>query len=764
MKVLSAWLFAVLFAPCSAYDYAVVGAGEIELIDKETSIPGIKTIFKDKPALVSVSGIEWEASETPTSTLTLNWVTLVDGEIVTSGSVDLDSTSRELLTSIDAGEIIISDRGRSTVEVRLQVDNSSASTTAEFQVFGAGAAIAPLLIILFLAMTTKMVEFSLFTGVFVGACMIAGNINDGFKSTLDTYILGAINDEGHVFVVLFTLFLSGMVGMMQRSGGMLGFTRDVSRFATTPRLGQAACFAVGCFIFFDDYANCLLAGETMRPLLDLLSVSREKLAFLVDATAAPVASISPVSSWVGFEVDLIQQEIDKIIEIESIRQGVDNPEISIKTSGFAVFFQSIKYRYYPIHMILFIVVMIYSNRDFGTMLIAERKTRVYQRKDGGDGKGRASELEEKAENQPKDDTPLRSWNMLLPVFLLIFFIFYLLVKSGEVEGEDQSIMDKIEVSDSYVALLWGTMAAAMCTLLIYLVQTVKDGDFVLPTTGMSEMMSNLFNRDRDNDGVSKARSLMSVNDSIEAFLFGMGRIFPALIVLTLAWASGAIMVAVGADRLFSAIITNGIEAKWLPTLSFVISLFMALATGTSWGTMSILFPLILIPTYDAANGDDTIFYAVTAGVLSGSVAGDHVSPISDTTVLSALACDCDLLAHVSTQAPYAAFVSVIAILLGTIPIGFDAFPNIVGLLLGWGVIIAFIYLVCVPVISETGKYDIVTELYLKIRGGDDTPLAILKEDTAKAFAGELVIKEKNLESSGSEGEEDQILKDLGDES
>jgi hypothetical protein len=133
-------------------------AGEIELIDKETSIPGIKTIFKDKPALVSVSGIEWEASETPTSTLTLNWVTLVDGEIVTSGSVDLDSTSRELLTSIDAGEIIISDRGRSTVEVRLQVDNSSASTTAEFQVFGAGAAIAPLLIILFLAMTTKMVS------------------------------------------------------------------------------------------------------------------------------------------------------------------------------------------------------------------------------------------------------------------------------------------------------------------------------------------------------------------------------------------------------------------------------------------------------------------------------------------------------------------------------------------------------------------------------------------------------------------------------
>lgn len=178
----------------------------------------------------------------------------------------------------------------------------------------------------------------------------------------------------------------------------------------------------------------------------------------------------------------------------------------------------------PIHMIIFIVFIIYSKRDFGSMLIAERKTRVYQRKDGGDGKGRASEFEEKAENQPKDDTPLRSWNMLLPVFLLIFFIFYLLVKSGEVEGEDQSIMDKIEVSDSYVALLWGTMAAAICTLLAYWLQTVKDGEFVLPTSGFAEIVSNMFNRESTDENIPKARSLMSVKDSIEAFLFGMGRI------------------------------------------------------------------------------------------------------------------------------------------------------------------------------------------------------------------------------------------------
>ena len=183
-------------------------------------------------------------------------------------------------------------------------------------------------------------------------------------------------------------------------------------------------------------------------------------------------------------------------------------------------------------MIIFIVFMIYLNRDFGSMLIAERKTRVYQRKDGGDGKGRASELEKKAENQPRDDTPLRSWNMVLPVFLLIFFIFYLLVKSGEVEGEDQNIMDKIEVSDSYVALLWGTMAAAICTLLAYWIQTVKDRKFILPTSGFAEIVSNTFNRESADENVSKTRSLMSVNDSIEAFLFGMSRICKSLHIET----------------------------------------------------------------------------------------------------------------------------------------------------------------------------------------------------------------------------------------
>ena len=320
----------------------------------------------------------------------------------------------------------------------------------------------------------------------------------------------------------------------------------------------------------------------------------------------------------------------------------------------------------------------------------------------------------------------------------------MLIKTGE-DGTDQTLMDKIENSNSFIALLWGTMAAAIVSLLMYMLQPVRHGNIVMPSFNV--IRECLLSSEEDS-----AHFLMSVGQSIEAFLFGMGRIFPALIVLTLAWASGSIMIDVGCDRLFSSWIVGGIKPEALPTLSFVISFFMALATGTSWGTMSILFPLILVPTYEASNGDETIFYAVTAGVLSGSVAGDHVSPISDTTVLSALASDCQLLAHVVTQAPYVMVTVFISIIVGTIPIGYSNWPNIIGILLGAVCVVAFVYGICVPIVSPTGRYDFIAELRLKIqeKRGQDSELFQLREDTKRYMLGGLPSSEKdtaeNLES------------------
>jgi Na+/H+ antiporter NhaC len=233
-------------------------------------------------------------------------------------------------------------------------------------------------------------------------------------------------------------------------------------------------------------------------------------------------------------------------------------------------------------MIVYIFMAIIIGRDGGPMLIAERKARVYEITDGGEGKGRE---QGKALNQPEDDTPCLAYNMILPVLLLVFLIFWLLIQTGTIPGEQQSFMDKIENSNSYDALLWGTMGTVWCTILFYLMQIVQDGRLVRPTF---TILKNLFffwrKKSQDEDAPPMPRYLMSVYESVESFLFGMGRIFPALIVLTLAWASGELMGAVGVDRLFSSWIVNGIPAQLLPTMSFVISLLMALATGTSWGT------------------------------------------------------------------------------------------------------------------------------------------------------------------------------------
>ena len=248
------------------------------------------------------------------------------------------------------------------------------------------------------------------------------------------------------------------------------------------------------------------------------------------------------------------------------------------------------------------------------MLIAERKTQVYQRTDGGDGSGKgatASSEEggaEVGENKPKPDTPCKPWNMLIPIVLLVFFIFYLLVKTGDDGSGDQSFMDKIEGSDSYSALLWGTMATANITTLFYIFQIVQDSKILPPwmifswpvikglfgfnateeedvqplveETGEAvegEKITKIVDVDDVDSPPSGPRSLMSLYECSESFLYGLSRIFPALVVLTLAWASGSIMISVGADRLFSRWIVGGVSAEMLPTLSFVISGFMALA-------------------------------------------------------------------------------------------------------------------------------------------------------------------------------------------
>ena len=243
-----------------------------------------------------------------------------------------------------------------------------------------------------------------------------------------------------------------------------------------------------------------------------------------------------VSSWIGFEVGLVQQQLD-VINKYVAEQG---EELYITNSAFGIFLQSIKYRYYPIFMLCLIFVLVYAQRDFGPMLVAERQVRIYDRTDGGPNKGKVGEIEGDDQNQPREDQPLLSMNMLFPVCILIALIFVCLVKSGDTGVEGQSLMNKIENSNSFTALLYGTMGTAWITIIFYLLQVTIPGTGQLCWFTPQRLMGMVKDRcskkgdtdEGDADGEEPpARFVMTLAESIEAFLFGMARIFLALIVL-----------------------------------------------------------------------------------------------------------------------------------------------------------------------------------------------------------------------------------------
>ncbi|KAL3800358.1 hypothetical protein HJC23_003654 [Cyclotella cryptica] len=752
----------------SAYEVEVA---RISLTDIDTQIPDIEAVHNNVPFEVIADLVWAEDIFVESSSNVLTYEMTIDGKVEGTGLVDLNE-SRSLPSVINCGVATMDSSGTHTVGVTVKVDGYESTNERDYQSFAAGASFVPLIIVLLFASTTHMVELALGLGIFVGACMCAGSLTQGFRDMLDIYILRALADVDHGYVYLFILFMAGLVGLMEKSGGLLGITEALKGYVKSSRSAQGASFLAGCLIFFDDYANCLVAGYSMRPLADACGMSREKLAFIVDATAAPIASIVPISSWVGFEISLIQEEVTKIYQL------YDNPSIS--ESGFSVFLETIKYRYYCIFMLFFIPLIIISGRDFGPMLIAERAVRVYGRKDGGDGAMLAADGQVlQSHNAPPTDLPKKWWNLAFPIVMLIVYIFYLLAWTGKDPSDpNQSFVNVMENANAYQALLWGTMGAALTAVGFYFLQDYKDGKIIwFNVKGWinrvvrgSQKYSQKCCRDKhaivptaEEDEKSHALVLMGYEQAMSSFILGMEKIFGALVVLTLAWASGAIMKAVGLNRLFGAIVTNpALNYQILPTLSFIISILIAFATGTSWGTMTIMFPLIVVPSYEASNGDSNIFYGVIAGILAGAVAGDHASPISDTTILGAMASECMLINHVKTQAPYAAMVAIWSVLVGTLPSGRGTFGNGICALLGFLAMLFHAFVTAAPAINKSGRYDIFTEFYLFITGNEDQYLVDLKEKTKQVFeTGEaLEVTEEDIKAFD---DDEGLLKDQGEE-
>ncbi len=497
----------------------------------------------------------------------------------------------------------------------------------------------PPLVAIVLAIALKEVVASLFFGVWLGALAYAGL--DPLAATwraIDRFIVPALADADHVAILVFSLLLGGMVGVMSRSGGTRGIVDTLRPLSTSPRRAQAATWLAGLAIFFDDYANTLLVGNTFRPITDRVRVSREKLAYIVDSTAAPVAAIVFVSTWVGFEISLIGDAL----QVAAAQPGLD-PAVAADLAGaspFTVFLHSVPYLFYPILAIIMVGLLVFSGRDFGPMLSAEQRARR------GDGVYRedAQLLVDTTDRtmEPKDEVPGRWYNAALPVLTVVVVVLLGLYFNGRAAVGPGSLWDVFGAADPFKALLWGSLAGCLVAI-----------------------------------GLSVGQRILSAEEAVNAWLGGMRSLVLAAVILTLAWSLGEVTEALGTAVYVTGILSENLMPALLPGLVFVAAAVIAFATGTSWATMAILFPLV-VPLSVALGGgvgfEGGGHYTLTLGaissVLAGSIFGDHCSPISDTTVMSSLASACDHVDHVRTQLPYAVVVAVTGLLLGDIGTAF----------------------------------------------------------------------------------------------
>jgi Na+/H+ antiporter NhaC len=508
----------------------------------------------------------------------------------------------------------------------------------------------PPLVAISLALIFRDVVLSLFVGVWLGATLVAdGNAAAGFFRVIDTYARDALTDSDKMSIILFSILLGGMVGVMSRSGGTHGVVKALEPYATTPRRAQVVTWMMGIAIFFDDYSNTLIVGNTMRPVTDRHHISREKLAYLVDSTAAPVACVALVSTWIGYQVSLVGDALEKA--------GSDlNP--------FGVFLASIPFAFYPIFGLVITFAVAVSGRDWGPMLAAERRARA--------GELIAATSQPLADYEstglaPDDDTPKYWWNAAVPVLLVIGTTLVGLYITGRESllsdgAASLSLSRIIGASDPFTVLLWASLVGLTSAIVLAVGQRT-----------------------------------LNLRQSLEAMINGFKSMLMAFVVLTLAWSLGQVCTDLATAAYIKGAVGPHVPPGLLPVAIFLVAAAVSFSTGTSWGTMAILTPLAVPLVLDSAAAHPAILAATVAAILGGSVFGDHCSPISDTTILSSMASSCDHVDHVRTQLPYALLGAGLAIFIGYLPEAFVGISPWILLVVGFAAIALWSRFIAKPV-------------------------------------------------------------------
>ena len=598
------------------------------------------------PPLVILTDVPFELTlQGASQTSTQYEVRSATGLILAEGTILPQGVS--VVTGLEIGSI---------EQLPLQVLIGDRSDELEPTLIPGWFSVLPPILAILLALIFREVITALFAGVWLGALAVAGfNPLKATGRLIDQFVVPALTDADHVAILVFSLLLGGMVGIIARNGGTMGIVESVTPFARSARRGKIATWTAGLAIFFDDYANTLIVGNTMRPITDRLRISREKLAYIVDSTAAPVAALVPISTWVGYEISLISDGLRIAAE-----QNPNGADVILSQNPFDLFIQTIPFLFYPLLALLFVLMTSVMNRDFGPMAEAELRaaTKGELHKPGATlATDTSSEL-----MNPKKGLTYRWWNAALPVLTVIVVVLAGLYTTGRTSvGPDASLREVFAEADPFSTLLWGSMAGCLVAILISIVQR-----------------------------------MLTVQECIDAWLGGMKAMMIAMIILTLAWSLGSVTEAIGTAQYLSLLLSDRISLELIPLIVFVTCAAMAFATGTSWGTMAIMLPVVIpltislggVATYPGGDQME-ILLGATASVLAGAIFGDHCSPISDTTVLSSTASACDHMDHVRTQLPYAVLVGLIGMVLGNVGTAYGLPPW--GALLG-GVSLLFLFL------------------------------------------------------------------------
>lgn len=506
--------------------------------------------------------------------------------------------------------------------------------------FGLLTLVTPLLAIA-LSFVTKQVILSLAIAVLAGATILSdGNILIGFLKSCDTYIMGTVTDSWNAALLVFILGVGGFVAVMAKLGGTQAIANELSKKSKTSKNTLLITWFLGLIIFFEDMANSLIVGPTMRPVTDKHLVSREKLSYVIDSTAAPVTDMSIISSWIAYEISMIS--------IAFATMGIVDVNI------YGTFLQTIPYRFYNIFAIAMVLIIILMQKDYGPMYDAEKRSILTGKLYADDSKPMISkELEHMS---VEEGIPLRMRNAIVPICCFIATSLLAIWYTGGGPSEPlnfKGMQNAFGNADAAISILYSVIFTSIVTILMGVFQKI-----------------------------------FTLREGIDIWASGCKELLLTDIILILAWSSGGVMGDLGTGTFIASIIGNSVPSIILPAVLFIIACFVAFSTGTSFGTTAIMIP-IAFPMAMAATGGEINYLVILtiASVTSGAIFGDHCSPISDTTIMSTMGSGADLLDHVKTQLPYALTVAGVSIVFGSIPAAMGISPII---LIPIGIVALFI--------------------------------------------------------------------------